>query len=502
MRGLVRARPHSLARVARRLLPVLLAAACSFNPATGRLQLTTVSEGQEVALGQENDAQVVAALGLYEDERLSAMVTAVGRALAAESERPGLPWTFRVLDDPTVNAFALPGGYVYVTRGLLVHLRSEHELAAVLGHEIGHVTGRHGVVQLRKTKVAAASVGVFRIIDPNLRHVGGIAAGTAGLALLKHSRNDELEADALGLRYTGQAGYAPAAAVAVFDVLVGVGRTEAGGRVPSWLSTHPEPELRRTRVQSLAPGEPPGAEPEFLAKLDGVIYGDDPREGMLVGTTFAHPNEGFAIDLPEGWKASHEGGRVMALAPDEAALLVLTPTEAESASKALEELFADGSITRGEQWDGAVGGFVVASAGFSIASSSSEGGVAGLLAFIDYDEDTVLALAAMGPAADWQGRLPAVAACFASFRKASLALREVEPMRVRLTTLAAATTLAALQEQQPSSIDLPHLALLNAVDDPAASLPAGTVVKRVEGGPPVTATSAAPSKPPRAGTRG
>lgn len=498
MRGLVRARPHSLARVAARLLPVLLAAACSFNPATGRLQLTTVSEGQEVALGQENDAQVVAALGLYEDERLSAMVTAVGNELAAQTERPGLPWTFRVLDDPTVNAFALPGGYVYVTRGLLVHLQSEQELAAVLGHEIGHVTARHGVVQLRKTKVAAASVGVFRIIDPNLRHVGGIAAGTAGLALLKHSRNDELEADALGLRYTGQAGYAPAAAVAVFDVLVGVGRTEAGGRVPSWLSTHPEPELRRTRVQSLAPGEPPGPEPEFLAKLDGVIYGDDPREGLLVGTTFAHPREGFAIDLPEGWKASHEGGRVMAVAPDEAALLVLTPTEAESASKALAEFFADGSITRGEQWDGAVGGFAVASAGFSI--SSSDGGVAGLLAFIDYDEDTVLALAAMGPAVDWPGRLPAVAACFASFRRASLALREVEPLRVRLTTLPAASTLAALQEQRPSSIDLPHLALLNAVDDPAVSLPAGTVVKRVEGGPPAT-TPAAPSKPAAARTR-
>lgn len=481
---------------------LLVAGACSFNPATGRLQLTTVTESQEVALGQENDAQVVAALGLYDDARLSSLVSTVGAALAAKSERPGLPWTFRVLDDPTVNAFALPGGFVYVTRGLLVHLRSDDELAAVLGHEIGHVTARHGVVQLRKTRVAAASVGVFRIVDPNLRHVGGIAAGTAGLVLLKHGREDELEADDLGLRYTGLAGYAPAAAVAVFDVLAGVGRAEPGGRVPSWLSTHPEPEERRRRVQSMVPGQAPAPEPEFLATLDGVVYGEDPRDGVLVGRTFAHPREGFAIELPEGWKASHDGPQVMAVAPDEAALLVLTPTKAPSAAKALADFFADGSITRGEQWEGAVGGFPVASAGFSI--DTSDGGAAGLLAFIDYDADTVLALAAVGPAADWAQRLPAVAATFASFRRAERALREIEPMRVRLYALPAATTLATLQEQRPSSIDLAHLVLLNGVDDPQASLPAGTVVKRVEGGLPTSAGAgaAAPSKTPAARSPG
>jgi predicted Zn-dependent protease len=385
-----------------------------------------------------------------------------------------------------------------VTRGLLVHLASDDELAAVLGHEIGHVTARHGVVQLRKTRVAAASVGVFRIIDPNLRHVGGIAAGTAGLVLLKHGREDELEADDLGLRYTALAGYSPAAAVGVFDVLVGVGRAEPGGRVPSWLSTHPEPEARRRRVQALVRSEPPGPEPEYLATLDGVVYGEDPRDGVLLGRTFAHPREGFAIDLPEGWKASHDGPQVMAVAPDEAALLVLTPSKAESAGKALEDFFADGSITRGEQWEGAVGGFPVASAGFSIPTS--DGGAAGLLAFIDYDEDTVLALAAVGPMRDWAQRLPTVAEAFASFRRADRALRAIEPMRVHLHTLPAATTLATLQERRPSSIDLVHLALLNGIDDPQASLPEGTVVKLVADGPPASAGAggAAPSKTPAA----
>lgn len=479
---------------------LLLAAACSINPATGRLQLTTISQSDEIALGQDNDADVVAALGLYEDERLSSMVEAAGAKLAAQSERPELPWTFRVLDDPTVNAFALPGGWVYVTRGLLVHLHSEDELAAVLGHEIGHVTARHGVVQLRKTRVAAASVGVFRVLDPNLRHVGGIAASTASLALLKYSRDDEYEADGLGLRYMKRAGYAPAATVAVFDVLAGVGRVEKASRVPSWLSTHPEPELRRSRVRSMTSGEPPGPSATYLARLEGVVYGQDPRAGFLLGSTFAHPREGFALELPLDWKASHEGPRVMAISPDEQALMVLTPTAAESAKAALDQFFADGSITRGEDWMGTIGGFVVASAGFSIPSS--EGGLSGLLAFIDYAPGKVLALAAMGPSADWESRGQALANSFASFRPAEPAFLNVEPMRVRLFELPEATTLAALQEARPSAIDLPRLALLNGIEDPNALLPAGTVIERVEGFDPTAAVGAAPSKPPEPRTPG
>jgi predicted Zn-dependent protease len=493
-------RPHPRRAPERLLAAALLAAACSFNPATGRLQLTTVSEPEEIALGKENDAKFVEALGLYEDDRLSELVTEVGTKLAAKSERPGLPWTFRVLDDPTVNAFALPGGWVYVTRGLLVHLSSTDELAAVLGHEIGHVTARHGVVQLRKTKVAAASVGVFRVIDPNLRHVGGIAAGTAGLALLKHGRDDEYEADELGVRYTGRAGYSTAATVAVFDVLVRVSRTEPGGRVPTWLSTHPDPELRRSRVQTMVSGTAPAADLAYTAAIDGVVYGDDPRDGFLVEATFVHPRSGFAIDLPAGWKALHDGPLAMAVAPDEAAVFVLTPIEAESAAAALEQFFSDGSMRRGEQWDGKVGGFPVASAGFSLSSAS--GDRSGLVAFVEYEGQVIL-LAAMGPTAGWSERLEAVALTFASFRRAPKALAKVEPMRVRPYVLPTATSLETLQEAKPSTVDLARLGLLNGIDDPKAELPEGTVIKRVEGGPPtVTPGSAAPSKPPAARTPG
>ncbi len=451
--------------------------ACSINRATGRLQLTTVSESEEVQLGAQNDAEVVEAIGLYESEALTDMVERIGASLAAQSERPGLPWTFRVLDDPMVNAFALPGGYVYVTRGLLGHLSSEQELAAVLGHEIGHVTARHGVVQLRKSRVAAASVGMFRVIDPNLRHVGGIAANTAVLALLKHSRDDEYEADSLGVRYTERAGFEATATVGVLDLLMRVSQTEQSNSMPDWLSTHPDPGLRRDRVRSMTKGPIPGAEPEFLEQLDGMVYGEDPRDGFIVESTFVHPRKGFRIDLPSSWDAAHDGPQVLAGAEDESVFFILLPTEAESAEVALDEFFTEGSFERGEEWKGKVGGFDVATAGLSL--SSSEGALMGLLAFIDYD-DEVMAMMALGPAEQWEANSDTVAGCFASFRRAEPPLLQIEPMRIRVLELSNEGSLTQLYAQRPSTVELPALGLLNGID-PEQTLPAGTRVKWVEG---------------------
>src|SRR5687768_7895465 len=136
--------------IAALMVCALSVAGCSTNPATGKKQLAFVSEEQEIAMGREADQQVSQQLGLYDDPELQAYVSQLGKRLAADSERPNLPWTFRVVDDPIVNAFALPGGYIYVTRGLMSHLTSEAELVSVLGHEIGHVTGRHSVEQMSK----------------------------------------------------------------------------------------------------------------------------------------------------------------------------------------------------------------------------------------------------------------------------------------------------------------------------------------------------------------
>jgi len=199
---------------------LLVLAACATNPATGKRQIALISEEQEIAMGREADQQVQQQLGLYPDQELQAYVNRVGQKLAAASERPNLPWTFRVVDDPVVNAFALPGGHIYVTRGLLTHLTSEAELASVIGHEIGHVTGRHSVEQMSKAQLAQIGLIAGMIVKPELARYGDLATQGLQLLFLKYSRDDERQADGLGLRYMYQQNYDPREMPAVFSTRV------------------------------------------------------------------------------------------------------------------------------------------------------------------------------------------------------------------------------------------------------------------------------------------
>jgi predicted Zn-dependent protease len=453
---------------------------CSRNPATGRIQFGLMNEADEIRLGRETDAEVLGAIGPYDElPAVEEMVQRVGHAIAQVSERPNLPWTFAVLDDPAVNAFALPGGFVYVTRGLLGHLSSEAELAAVLGHEAGHVTARHSAVQLRKQRTAANTIGLFRIIDPNLRHVGGFAAGTAGLVLLKYSRDDENEADALALRYMQRTGYDPVAIVAVFDVLAGI--ENGSGRVPTWLSTHPQPESRRARMARIlgpvADRRPP-IDRAYLSVIDGIVYGKDPRRGFLLGGTYVHPRMGFAVDAPEGWTAHYDGSGFMAMSPEETALFVLASAEHESAEEGMESFFADGSVTRGESWQGEMGGASMRSSSFAIGQPPRR--LAGLIAYLDF-RDRVLTMIAVAPEPDWADLVPTIGPAFSSFRVLTdPALLQIEPMRIRMHALAEDTTLERLQETAPSVVPMKRLQRLNRTkaSDP---LPAGHMVKRVVG---------------------
>ena len=185
------------------------AAGCARNPATGQLELSLVSEGQEVALGKQSDVAVQSEYGVYKDAGLAAYVDSVGQALAKRSERPDLEWHFRVLDSPVVNAFALPGGYIYVTRGLLSVMNSEAQLAAVIGHEIGHVTARHGARQLTRATLGQVGLAVGGILSKDIARYGSLAAQGLTLLFLKYSRDDENQADELGVRYATRANWDP-----------------------------------------------------------------------------------------------------------------------------------------------------------------------------------------------------------------------------------------------------------------------------------------------------
>lgn len=271
------------------LISALLLGGCTLNPATGGHQLNFYGEESEIEMGREADVEIVAAVGLYDDPLLQDYIQDLGMEIAAASERPGLPWSFKLLDDSSVNAFALPGGFVYVTRGLMTHLDSEAELAATIGHEIGHVTARHGVNQRSKQILAAVGLEVAAILDEDLApwafagHIG------LGLLFLQHGRDDERQADDLGLRYAMRAGYDPREMSELFGVLEAVSKVEGAGRLPTWLATHPDPGARRKRVEDQvakmqiadANANPPRIERDsYLERLDGMVFGDGQGEEM------------------------------------------------------------------------------------------------------------------------------------------------------------------------------------------------------------------------------
>jgi predicted Zn-dependent protease len=312
------------------LAPGLALLACAVNPATGRRQLMLVSEDQEIAMGQESDPQIVATYGVYDDAKLAAYVDAVGQKMARLSDRPNLKFTFRVLDSPVVNAFALPGGYVYITRGILAHINNEAELAVIMGHEIGHVTARHGAHQQSRATLAGLGLGIGSLLSPQVARLGQVAQQALGLLFLKYSREDETQADQLGVKYSTAAGYDPEAGVQFFHVLDRMSK-ESGQSLPTWLATHPAPADRIAHTAQLSaeakrthPGPYRIAESEHKAHLEGVIFGANPRQGFVEGSTFKHPDLKFQVEFPNGWQVQNEPSAVVALEPGKHAMLQMT----------------------------------------------------------------------------------------------------------------------------------------------------------------------------------
>lgn len=303
-----------------------LLAGCATNPVTGKRELNLISESQEIAMGQEADKSVQAEYGLYGDAALTAYVDSIGQSLAKRSERPSLPWHFRVLDSPIVNAFALPGGYIYVTRGLLSVMNSEAQLAGVIGHEIGHVTARHSARQMTQQQIAQLGLGIGSILSQRIAQYSGVASQGLGLLFLKFSRDNETEADMLGVRYSTRAGYDPREIPSTYVTLAAVAERAGGGKIPTILQTHPDPGDRFQRTTTLSDDAVtalPAAEQKKLTvregrlkkAIDGLVYGDDPRQGYSEGRAFYHPGLGFQMQWPASWTVQNGSTAVIAVAP-------------------------------------------------------------------------------------------------------------------------------------------------------------------------------------------
>ena len=333
--------PSSKGRQAAALLTWLglvagIAAGCATNPVTGRPELVLVSAAREKELGREEAQRIEQEMGLLDDPAIVAYVQAVGRRLAAQSPRRDVEYRFRVVDSAEPNAFALPGGHVYVTRGLLVIVNSEDELAGVIGHEIGHVAARHSVQQISRAAPLAMVTGlgaaVTGVVSPRLgRAVGGAGAAASELILAPYSRDQEREADRVGQTLAAAAGWDPAGLPAFLRTLSHEeDLSRSGPRRPSFLDSHPAtPERVAATAEyshelvraASSPTTPDRA--AFLRRLDGLPVGERATAGVFEGSRFMHPDLDFTVRFPDRWSTENNREQVAAIPPDQQAFMTL-----------------------------------------------------------------------------------------------------------------------------------------------------------------------------------
>ena len=312
---------------------------CAVNPVSGKTEMALMSEEQEIALGKKNDALVRKQYGVYPNQALQGYVNRVGQSLVKHSHRPDIKYTFTVLDSPEVNAFALPGGYVYITRGILAYVNSEAEMAAVLGHEIGHVTARHGVRQYSKATATSFGFTIATIFVPELRtEASQQLMNVLGNAIISgYGRDAELEADRLGAQYIARDGYDPKAMTDVIGVLKNQEefekeRAKREHRQPQVyhgvFASHPSADQRLQQVVAEANKLKAGsrengrvAHVAYLEHINGVMFGDSVTQGIRRKNHFYHLGLNMAVDFPVNWQLVNTPGKLVAYSPERDALI-------------------------------------------------------------------------------------------------------------------------------------------------------------------------------------
>jgi predicted Zn-dependent protease len=336
---------------------------CATNPVTGKREFSLISSSQEQQLGAEGYKAVIAEYGLYADQREQSYVDSVGQAVARGSHEPGMRWRFTVVDDPAVNAFAMPGGYIYVTRGILAHLNSEAQLAGVLGHEAAHVTARHSAQQITQAQLANLGLGIASVLSPGFQRFSGAASQALGLLFLKYGRDHENLADELGIQYATKAGYDPREVPPTYSMLKRVGE-RSGQRLPTFLSTHPDPGDRETRTTGLARTAAGGRtglavrQRAYLLRQDGIVFGQDPRQGYFEGDRYYHPTLAFSMTFPAGWKKQDTKSAILAAEPNDRAAMQVTLVPGNLSPTAyVQQLESEGRIAAARGGPETIGGF-------------------------------------------------------------------------------------------------------------------------------------------------
>ena len=466
---------------------------CATNPVTGKKQLSLISEESEIQMGKEYDPQVVAEFGIYEDAPLQQFLTEKGLAMAKISERPNLPWTFRLVDSDVVNAFAVPGGFVYFTRGIMAHFNNEAQFAGVLGHEIGHVTARHTVAQQSKQQVAQIGLIGGMILSPELASQGQTLMQGMQLLFLKFGRDAETQSDQLGAKYSTAIGYDANEMAGFFETLSRLGGGPENS-VPTFLSTHPNPLNREQHVYELAK-EYQAADNRssyevdrnsYLQRIDGILYGEDPAKGYVENGAFYHPDLKFQFGIPQGWKLANSPTVVQMISPDQKALMQMRLAQGDDPRAVAQQFAQQNNVEISSSSDQAINGLpattIVGAINQTDQASGQTQSLATIASFIAYGGNVYM-IAGLSARNDFNNYARAMENSMRSFAKLTDASKiNRKPERIRIvTTDRAKTVQQALLDAGIPQARLEEFAILNGMQL-KDQLPANYLYKALSGG--------------------
>lgn len=466
------------------------------SPVTGKKRAYAYSWQQEVNLGREADGQIIEYFGLYEDEALTNYITGVGKKVLAESHMRrestepmfrDTPFTFRVLDSPVVNAFALPGGFNYVTRGLLTHMTSEAQLAMVIGHEIGHVAARHASQQALKQQAGTILLVGTAILGQEVLGLPGqqildLGSSAAQLLFLSYSRDAERESDRLGVEYAAKAGYASAEGAAFFTTLKRLS-DRAGQSIPSHLSSHPDPGEREKDIVNRAERwkerglpQPNVMQSEFYGAIDGMMLGENPREGFTDGGFFYHPDMAFQFPVPDNFVVINERSQVVLVTRDQKAVTIFSLPGKDNTADAVDEIgnLEEVTIISREQLN------INSETAHRIVGSMSDqnGNPFRINVTAVNNGGQIFRFLSYSSEADFSGFENAFNRVSSGFaRLTDSNILAVQPARIRIVTAnRTAEFMSFLPSTFPSGIDAEQLAIINQVEL-NETIPQGTLLK-------------------------
>ncbi len=466
---------------------------CATNPVTGKRDVMFISESQEIAMGKEADPSIVAEFGLYDDPAMQKFIQQKGQQMAAVSHRSNLQYEFKVVDSPVINAFAVPGGYVYFTRGIMAHFNNEAQFAGVLGHEIGHITARHTAKQQSKAVLAQGLLIGGMIFSPEFGQFADAASQGLGLLFLKFGRDAERESDRLGVEYSTKIGYDAQHMADFFTTLQRQSEASGAGEIPGFLSTHPNPEDRHETVTKLAAEwkqkvsltNPQVNRNSYLKMIDGIVYGEDPKQGFVENSIFYHPELKFQFPVPNNWAHQNSPQQFQMAPKDGKAMMMLTLAPGASLTEAAQQTLKNYQLqavdTKNVTVNGISGIAMVADQAPQQQQQQQQSPAVRTLIYLLQYGGNIYSLIGVTSQPEFNTYFPVFTASMEAFKPLTDSEKlNRKPERVRVKTIAQGTTLTqALKNFKVPDNKLEEMAVLNGMEL-SDRLEKGTLIKVVE----------------------